>query len=348
MELLQRRLITLSLLLAFVVVVLGAYTRLVDAGLGCPDWPTCYGHLWVPKTPAEVEAANLRFAHAPVEHDKTWPEQTHRIVAASLGLMFIAIVSVACYLRFKKNRSVPVAHPVAMLALIICQGLFGMWTVTLLLWPQVVVAHLLGGFATASLLFLLALRMRGVRWQFDNLLIVKRAAALKPYLYLLLAALVVQIFLGGWTAANYAAVACADFPKCHDQWWPQADFKQGFDVMQQVGPNYLGGQLDNHARTAIHLSHRLGALVFTALALLSIVKLWRVGAVQTQRAALVLMAALLGQLLLGVSNVVFALPLPVAVAHNACAAILLLVVIYIAFHVQGVAADYQRREIVSR
>lgn len=343
---LQRNLVVLALLLAFVVVVLGAYTRLVDAGLGCPDWPTCYGHLWVPKTEAEVALANSRFADTPVEHHKTWPEQTHRIAASSLGLLFMMICALALQLRLKQKIATPLLHPLLMLGFIVLQGLFGMWTVTLLLWPQVVLAHLLGGFTTVSLLFLLLLRLWCPPWQLDDIQRYRKVLALRPLLLVLLVAVSLQIALGGWTAANYAAVACADFPRCHNQWWPEADFVEGFNFSQHVGPNYLGGQLDNHARTAIHLAHRIGALCVTVLALLVVFLGWRLQEKPLRSATVLLAAVLLVQLGLGVSNILFALPLAVAVAHNAVGALLLLTVIYLCFLVWTV--QFKRRKLRDR
>lgn len=340
---LQRRIIVFALLLTALVVVLGAYTRLVDAGLGCPDWPTCYGHFWVPKTDVQVEVANLRFAHAPVEHDKTWPEQTHRIVASSLGLLLITIAGMAWYLNRRQRLAVPVKHPLALVVLVICQGLFGMWTVTLLLWPQVVTAHLLGGFATLALLFLLWLRVSCHEWLFHHVADYHALLKLRPLLAILLLVVLVQIFLGGWTAANYAAVACADFPKCHNQWWPAADFTEGFNFLQQIGPNYLGGQLDNHARTAIHLAHRIGAIVTLLFCVITVMYLLQINHRGFRASAWLLLVVVFIQLALGISNIVFALPLPVAVAHNAMAAVLLLAVIYINYRMYTVRliADHE-------
>ena len=251
---------------AVIVVILGAFTRLSHAGLGCPDWPTCYGHLWVPNTADEIHAANQAFAATPVETEKTWPEQIHRIFASSLGLLMIGLVSIAF-----RNRGVegqPLKLPLFMLCFVILQGLFGMWTVTLLLWPQVVTLHLLGGFATLSLLWLLVQRLGNFHWQFG----LQALGKIKKMRWLAVAGLlvvVVQIALGGWTSSNYAALACADLPTCHNEWVPPMDFSAGFNIFQHIGPNYLGGQMDNQARTAIHFSHRVGAIV-TAIVLLAL------------------------------------------------------------------------------
>ena len=324
------KLTLLSVLFAGVVVVLGAFTRLVDAGLGCPDWPGCYGHLLWPNSADEVARAEAIFPEAPVEHDKTWPEMVHRYFAALLGLIIIFLC--AFMLRYKKqsqDMSAPVKLIFGLLFLVILQGAFGAWTVTLKLWPQVVTAHLLGGFTTLSLLWLLVQRLSRWHWsagQGSYLAI----QSLKPWAMAALVLVVLQITLGGWTSTNYAALACADLPKCHGEWWPQADFAQGFNIFQQVGPNYLGGLLDNHARTAIHLMHRIGAVVVTLFMLFFIWQLFRLPhCTAAKRWAVILLVVLIAQISLGLSNVYFALPLWVAVAHNAFGAVLLLTLVSI-------------------
>jgi cytochrome c oxidase assembly protein subunit 15 len=297
--------------LAFTVVVLGAYTRLMDAGLGCPDWPGCYGFFVVPG-PADAAAAQARFPHAPIEAHKAWPEMVHRYFAGGLGLLILAIAVVSL-----RNRTAggPVRLAIALVLLVMLQAAFGMWTVTLKLWPQVVTTHLLGGFATLTLLWLLWLRTHATA-PLDT--------TLRPLATIALVATLVQIVLGGWTSSNYAALACPDFPTCQGQWWPAMDFAAGFDVLQQVGPNYLGGLLDSGARAAIHMTHRLGALlVFVSVGTLAL-RLLGGGA---RRLGLVLLALLLVQIGLGIANVEFALPLPIATAHNATAALLLLGVV---------------------
>jgi cytochrome c oxidase assembly protein subunit 15 len=311
---------------AVIVVVLGAFTRLVHAGLGCPDWPTCYGHYWVPNTPEEIHAANQAFAETPVETDKTWPEQIHRIFASSLGLLMIGLV-VICF-RHRHGEGQPLKLPLFMLGFVILQGLFGMWTVTLLLWPQVVTAHLLGGFTTLSLLWLLIQRLGNLRWQFAQPALVA-VTRLRGLAMAGLLVVVMQIALGGWTTSNYAALACADLPTCHNEWLPPMDFASGFNIFQHIGPNYLGGQLDNEARTAIHFSHRLGAVLVTVVLLLLMAKMLCAAEPKVRRMAKVLGMVLLLQLSLGISNVYFALPLMVAVAHNAVGAMLLLVLVTI-------------------
>ena len=298
--------------LASVVVVLGAYTRLVDAGLGCPDWPGCYGHLGVPTGAAEIARAEAAFPDAPVEADKAWVEMIHRYAATTLGALILVILGLAV-----KNRQ-PWRLPAGLAVLVIAQGAFGAWTVTLKLWPQVVTAHLLGGFATLALLGVLALTARPAPpFRVDP--------ALKRLATYALAVLVIQVALGGWLTSNYAALACPDFPTCHGAWLPEMDLRTGFDVTQTVGPNYLGGLMSSDARVAIHFAHRLGAI---AVLLVVGVLAWRLG---NGVAGWSLAAVLAVQLGLGIANVVFALPLAVAVLHNAGAAALLLVLVAVRF-----------------
>lgn len=312
---------------AVCVVMLGAFTRLVDAGLGCPDWPVCYGHILWPMEAEDVSAANARFPDTPVDHDKTWPEQVHRIFASSLGLFCIALVVVALVQRFKrKDYAYPIKLPIFLLVLVIVQGLFGMWTVTLKLWPQVVTAHLLGGFLTLSLLCLLSMRLHNSHWHLIQQYS-PQVDAVKPFALAGLCVVILQIALGGWTTSNYAALACPDFPQCQTSWWPPMDFSQGFNFFQQIGPNYLGGLMDSAARTAIHFSHRIGAIAVAITVLILSIRLLKLDFIQARRWGMLLLSVLFLQLGLGVSNVLFALPLTVAVLHNAVGALLLIMLV---------------------
>ncbi len=295
--------------MALLVVVLGAFTRLVDAGLGCPDWPGCYGYFTVPETAEEIRVAASRFPTALVEVGKAWAEMVHRYFATGLGALIVGIT----WFAYRNRPQVPFGLPAALLFMVILQGAFGAWTVTLKLWPQVVTAHLLGGFTTLSLLWLLALRLGlGAGPAAEPSL--KRPAAVA------LVVVVLQIGLGGWVTSNYAALACPDFPTCHGQWLPPLDFANGFDVFQSVGPNYLGGLLESDARVTIQVMHRFGALV--VLAVVGWLG-WRLLRDKSQLAAWIL-GLLAVQLALGVLNVVWALPLWVATSHNAGGALLLL------------------------
>ena len=315
----------LGLLLGFVVVVLGAFTRLTHAGLGCPDWPGCYGFLSVPRSDAALELAQMRFPDSPVEAFKAWAEMVHRYAAGTLGLVILGLALFS--LRHRRVEGYPVGLSFGLLALVICQAAFGMWTVTLKLWPQVVTAHLLGGFATLCLLLLLCLRLHGGLQPLSG-------ANCRRLRLLARAALVVvigQIALGGWTSSNYAALACTDLPTCHGQWWPDMNFAAGFDVFHEIGPNYLGGILDGAGRTAIHVAHRIGALITTVLVLLLAWRLLRSGL--SSLAGLVTLA-LLAQVSLGITNVLAHLPLSVAVAHNAGGACLLLIMVAVNYRLR--------------
>ena len=330
----ERALVLSGLALTVLVVVIGAYTRLVDAGLGCPDWPGCYGFILVPESAADIATAEARYPDAPVELDKAWPEMVHRYVAASLGLLVFAVLGVAWRAQRKLkatagNRSGEplgrsLALPAALAALVIVQGAFGAWTVTLKLWPQVVTAHLLGGFATLSLLWLHALRIGALATP-------KAAPALAAPAVWIAALVVAQVALGGWTSSNYAALACADFPACHGSLTPEMDFAKGFDVFQDIGPNYLGGALSSDARVAIQMTHRAGAfVVLFAVAWLG----WRARG----WLGLTLLGIVSAQFALGVANVLFSLPLTVATLHNAGAAALLLALITVRFAARANAA----------
>lgn len=317
-------------LMAVTVVILGAFTRLVDAGLGCPDWPGCYGHFWAPLTEDQIAVANAAFPEIPVDHSKTWPEMVHRYFASTLGLLIIGLVFIAVKNRHREAQ--PFKLPIFLLAFVILQGAFGAWTVTMKLLPQVVTAHLLGGFTTTMLLVLLTFRLSGLR--FKKLGQLPRWKKPIKLATMALAVVVMQIFLGGWTTSNYAALSCPDFPKCQTQWWPEMDFITGFDVLHPVGPNYLGGTLELPARTAIHMSHRIGAIVVTVFSLALAFALWRARLTQWAVGVLVFLTI---QVSLGISNVVFSLPLTIAVLHNLFGAVLMiyLVVLNVVLRRQG-------------
>ncbi len=330
-----KKLALISTLVAVMVVGLGAWTRLVDAGLGCPDWPGCYGFLTVPQTPEKIAIAEARFPETPVEVEKGWPEMIHRYFASALGVLIIAMTVLAWRQkkRLDSDQASPsralLGHCLLLLGVVIAQGLFGMWTVTLKLWPQVVAGHLMGGFTTLALLFLLFLRthhaapsVRAVRLESTQLRRLFRLSAVVLCLVLL------QIFLGAWTAANYASLACgSELPTCHNEWWPRMDFAAGFNLLQSIGPNYLGGQLDNDARTAIHVAHRSGAVILTLAMLWLLVRLWQTGQGWLRQSVIIVASVLALQLGLGVVNVLLLTPLPIAIAHNLVGAALLLAMV---------------------
>lgn len=309
---LSYKLSLVAVVLAFTVVLLGAYTRLVDAGLGCPDWPGCYGFITVPDEQHELDAAIEAFPHAPVEADKAWPEMIHRYFAGSLGLL-VAALALTGFINRSKNEQ-PLILSYALLGIIIFQAALGMWTVTMGLLPIIVMGHLLGGFITLTLLLVLFLNIRHhnpVAWA-------------NPVRLLALVGVVivfVQIVLGGWTSANYAAIICSDFPACQGNLIPPLDFSAAFTISTEGVSSYLGGNLGNDARVTIHWMHRLGALITTVYLLFLIFKMFKAG---WSKFALWILLVLITQLSLGISNVLFSLPLPVAVAHNGVAVLLLM------------------------
>jgi cytochrome c oxidase assembly protein subunit 15 len=319
--------VTAAVAVAVTVIILGAFTRLVDAGLGCPDWPGCYGHVLWPDSHDEISAANQAYPDAPVELDKTWPEMVHRYLATSLGLFTIVIAVLAVRNR---QQGHPVKLPIFLLAFIILQGMFGMWTVTLKLWPQVVTAHLMGGFTTFSLLWLLRLRLSNDHWQLNpGELAWSKAVRLLAIVSFIV--VILQIALGGWLTSNYADVACPDLPTCQNEWLPAMDFATGFNLTQHIGPNYLGGNLDNEARIAIHFSHRVGAIITTIAVLLLSFSMLRQQNSRIVNLAKVLVAVLCLQVVLGLSNVYFNFPISVAVAHNIIGATLLITMVTVLY-----------------
>ncbi len=315
------RLSACAVLLAAIVVTLGAYTRLADAGLGCPDWPGCYGFLTVPQSEVHIVIAEARFPETPVEAHKGWAEMVHRYVAGILGVLIAALAVMA--IRQRRTPGYPLGLSLGLLLLVVVQAAFGMWTVTLKLWPQVVTLHLLGGFATLGLLLVLSLRLRHLISHDAPETLQQRTGAPRVLMWLALLLVIVQIALGGWTSANYAAYACPDFPTCHGEWWPeQMALEKGLNITQHVGPNYLGGQLEGPARVGIHMMHRLGAVTVTLVISLLCVALWRR---QLRGEATAVLAALALQLAIGIANVFWQFPLLLALAHNSGAALLLLV-----------------------
>ena len=289
--------------LAFLVIVVGAYVRLSDAGLGCPDWPLCYGHP-VPEPVADAAA-----------HGKAWKEMGHRYLAGSLGLL-IALLAFLSY-RFGRFRSLTTA----LLVVVVFQATLGMWTVTMLLKPAIVTAHLLGGMTILALLVWLCLS----QFQFAA----TSSRSIRFYAAAALALLVVQIALGGWVSANYAALACPDLPGCLGLAVPKMNFADAFHVLRELGRTGDGGLLPLDALVAIHWTHRMFAIVaFCAVGLAA----WKALRSDGLRFAGTLLFALLGlQVGLGIANVAFSLPLPLAAAHNAGAALLLAAVVMLNF-----------------
>jgi len=316
----MRRLSLAATLLALLVVVLGAYVRLSDAGLGCPDWPGCYGRLVPPTDAQAVDSANAAYPERAVEVGKAWKEQVHRYAASLLGLLILGLAAMAA----RRGERAAGAIPYVLVVLVIFQGMLGMWTVTLLLKPLVVTAHLLGGLTTLALLWWNSLRLALAGPGAPPP--APAAGGLRGWLGFALAVLVAQIALGGWTSTNYAAWACGtDFPDCHGSLWPPMDFATGFTLWHGLGIDYEFGILDTPARTAIHMSHRIFAIVAALVLLATGLRLVRAERASRMPAVGLVLLLLLGlQIALGVSNVVLGLPLAVAVAHNAGAALLVL------------------------
>ncbi len=314
--------------LALVVVVLGAFTRLVDAGLGCPDWPGCYGQLLWPNDAEEIARADALFPEAPVETDKTWPEMVHRYFAGGLALVIAGLAWIGW--KNVERPGHPFRLPILLLFLVIWQAMFGMWTVTLKLWPQIVTLHLLGGMSIFSLLWVLTLRLDNRCWRLKES-VWQRLQGFKHWVIVGIVVVATQIVLGGWLSSNYAAFACYDFPTCHNSWWPDnMDFKAGFNLFQTIGPNYLGGLLESDARTAIHVAHRVGALATTIYLVVLAACLMNLADARLKRMAGILLLALAVQITLGISNILFMVPLSVAVLHNAGGALLLAVLVTLA------------------
>lgn len=317
-----KRLVIVATVLAFFVIVLGAYVRLSDAGLGCPDWPGCYGHIGAPQTAAQQARAVQAFPDKPIEVHKAWKEMIHRYAAGILGLLVLAIAVLAWKRRAQIGDSPALAT--FLLVLIIFQALLGMWTVTLLLKPVIVTTHLIGGMMTLALLVWLALRA-------NSKPLGGEAMSLRAPALLALAVVVAQIILGGWVSSNYAALACTDFPMCNGAWKPTMDFGQAFHLTRELGMAADGGLLSRESLVAIHWVHRVGALI-TFLVVI-VVALMAIRRVPLRGVGSAILLLLIVQVALGISNVLLSLPLPVAVAHNAVAALLLIALVVLNFRV---------------
>nr|WP_298372437.1 COX15/CtaA family protein [uncultured Halomonas sp.] len=311
---LARCLSLFGVLLALVVMLLGAWTRLVDAGLGCPDWPGCYGKLVVP----DDATALAHSPHVPLDPGKAWAEMFHRYMAGVLGLLVLGLTFLAW--RARSVAGYPWRTSAVLLLAILLQGAFGAFTVTLKLWPQVVVLHLLGGLGVTLLFLWLYLSLRRIDARARGGYRLSRPGALW---LIAIGLLVLQIALGGWTSSNYAGIACHGVPTCNGQWWPTMDWSEGFNLTQTIGPNYLYGQLHAEARTAIQVAHRLGAVALGIVVLLLTVRYWHR---RVLRPYLTLLSGIYAlQLGLGIANVLLWLPLDLALAHTAGAVLLALV-----------------------
>ncbi|AKR43990.1 heme A synthase [Methylophilus sp. TWE2] len=306
-----RTLSAVAAVVAFCVVVLGSYVRLSDAGLGCPDWPGCYGTLTVPQSEAAIQSAQQAYPDKPVEHAKAWKEMAHRYLAGSLGLLVVALAVQAYRQRQVIRTSWQLSA--ALVVLIVLQALLGMWTVTLLLKPVIVTLHLLGGMTTLAMLSWIAFRHVSK----PDIALPKGA---QYWLRLALLVWIVQVLLGGWTSSNYAALACTDFPTCHGMWWPDMYIRDAFHLTRALGESRDGGQLHLDALTAIQWVHRLGA--FVVLLWMSVAARMLMQRENAKMLGWALIAIVLCQIAVGIGNLLLQLPLVLAVLHNAGAALL--------------------------
>lgn len=324
----------LATLLTFVVVVVGAYVRLSDAGLGCPDWPGCYGKLTPIHASEDIARAVVEQGgeHGPVSFAKAWKEMFHRYIAASLGLLLVALAVIAWRERERLQQSP--ALPIALVFVVVLQGTLGMWTVTLLLKPVIVTLHLIGGMTVLALLTWLSVRQLPLRWW--PVVGPAQMASLYGIGMFGLLLVVVQILLGGWVSSNYAALACPDLPTCRGEWLPPMDFSNAFHIFRELGMTPQGELLSNEALTAIHWLHRVGALIVLAYTLFFARRLFTVAGLRAF--AMVLVAVVGLQFLLGMLNVQYSLPLPLAAAHNAGAALLLVVYVVLNYFAHQAAA----------
>jgi len=327
----------LALAIVTCVIVLGSWTRLADAGLGCPDWPGCYGSLLVPESVQEIAAAEALYPDAPVEVNKGWLEMIHRYFATVLGFV-ILVLAVSSWSQ-RKRLNYPFVLTQGLLAMVMLQGAFGAWTVTWKLWPQVVTSHLIGGFFTASLLMLLLIKLRRMKNPVKSLSLTNIShGRLRIWASLALILVILQVFLGGWMSSNYAALACSTLPDCNGAWWPEMNFSEGFNLGQTLGPSYLGGLMHAEARTAIHVLHRYGAIILGVFLLLMSYRLMSQDDRRLRRFGLGFLAVFFVQFCLGLANIYYFLPLTVAVAHNfggACLFVLTLSLNYVVFSNRG-------------
>jgi heme a synthase len=321
-----KRLALLGAAMALCLVVLGAYVRLSDAGLGCPDWPGCYGALTVPESQAAISHAQTIYPDSTVETSKAWKEMIHRYVAGALGLVVLVLFVLGW--KYKKQIKISPWLTTILLAIITFQAMLGMWTVTMLLKPVIVSAHLLGGMTTLGILVWVAHRQWGhysatfiqtnhTRWLIRFSLVI----------------LLMQIFLGGWTSTNYAALACMDFPTCHGAWIPNMDFKDAFHLVRNLGQSADGGNLTLASLTAIQWAHRIGAII--TLIYLGFLAAYSLKYAELKMFSIALMIVLCTQICLGIANLLLHLPLVLAVAHNLGAAMLVVILVLMNSKITG-------------
>lgn len=313
-----KRLTFFATLLALIVVSFGAYTRLTDSGLGCPDWPGCYGTLSVPESIDQIEKAQAAYPDSPVEIEKAWIEMIHRYIAGILGIMILVIAFMSIRLREQINYSLK--WPFFLLGLVIFQAALGMWTVTLLLKPAVVTSHLLGGMTVLGILTFLMHRNYGTHR--ENFVSNKYERKIIRFSLVLL---FIQIALGGWTSTNYAALACTDYPTCHGSLIPEMDFYNAFTIFRELGVTSIGEPLSLEALHAIQWVHRIGAIVLLVY-LLFVAYILKVNqGFNMWRNVLILVISL--QFIIGIANLLLHLPIVLATLHNLGAALLVVILV---------------------
>jgi len=318
------RLNHIALLLVIVVIGLGALTRLLDAGLGCPDWPGCYGFLTPPEQAHHIEQAEQLFPETPVVRHQAWMEMIHRYAASFLGIIVFAIT----WLTLKHKAIRPNTKTVACVlsAVVIVQAIFGMWTVTWKLWPPIVTLHLLGGFTTLGLLIWLRMALYAetrLTDQDTQSSSSKHLISLKRMSLATLIVLIIQISLGAWTSSNYAGLACPDFPTCQGQWFNHVSVEKALSIPTYDDLSFLHGRTDAQTRVSIQVVHRVGALITVVMMALMILQIWKSPLPQRKGISLLLGSLLITQVSLGVLSAVWLLPLSIALAHNLVAAMLL-------------------------
>lgn len=303
-------------IMAFCLIVLGAYVRLSDAGLGCPDWPGCFGTLTVPESQMAIEKAQHTFPDQIIENDKAWKEMAHRYVAGILGLLILTIGVLAH--KNKKSLKVNILVPYSLLALVFFQAMLGMLTVTLLLKPIIVSAHLIGGMTTLAILTYICYE----HFNKNSKLTLKKDVIFYMTRFSLIL-IFIQIFLGGWTSTNYAGLACTDFPTCHGEWIPNMDLKNGFNIFRNLGQTFEGAPISLDALQAIQWIHRIGAV--TVIIYFSYLSLTLMKYKQLRFESMLLLALIASQFVIGIANLMLHLPMVLAVSHNLIAALLVII-----------------------
>ena len=316
--------VSIAVCLAFVVVVLGAYARLTDSGLGCPDWPGCYGHWVLPQSPAGLETAQQTFPDQLVEPGKAWKEMIHRYAAGTLGIL-ILILFTKGIIRRKQREEFPLGWASVLVLLLFFQAALGMWTVTWKLLPLVVMGHLLGGLAILSILRTMQLNLQSFPSKLTYFPVNHPGKIALIIGFLLV---VIQIALGGWVSSNYAGLACVGFPGCNGPILPAMSLKDAFDFFSPIGIDYQGGKLDSIARVTIQMVHRMNAVLTAVyIIILGAWTLYKEKNKLIRRSAILAITLILIQFALGVILVTDLMPLDIAVAHNAVAALLLITMV---------------------